>query len=71
MAALMLFCAREQELNYNLKNNINLTRIYWYTRKMFCMSLGRYAKVNYSMGLKKCGRWPRYRGDRLIDVVLT
>ena len=52
MAALMLFRAREQELNYNnLKNNINLTRIYWYTCKIFCMSLGRYAKVNYSMGL--------------------
>ena len=47
----MLFRDREQELNYNLKNNINLMRIYWYTRKMFCMSLGRYAKVNYSMGL--------------------
>ena len=47
----MLFRDREQELNYNLKNNINLTRIYWYTRAMFCTSLGRYTKVNYSMGL--------------------
>ena len=56
MAALMLFRAREQELNYNLKNNINLTRIYWYTRKMFCMSLGRYAKGKLQYGTLKM--WP-------------
>ena len=48
----MLFRAREQELNYNLKNNINLTRIYWYTRKKFCMRLGRYAKVNTAWDFK-------------------
>ena len=53
MAALMLFSAREQELNYNLKNNINFTRIYWYTRKMFRMSLGRLCKGKLQHGTFK------------------